>query len=98
MEYNTSLEADSRSTTQFHAFYGTRMFTRTSVWTLWKPSATSSLPSFYINIKFGTELGRRRRRWENNVTMDLRETGREVADLCIWRRTGTSGELLCARW
>jgi hypothetical protein len=42
-------------------------------------------------------LGKPRRKWEDNVTMDLRETGREVADLCIWRRTGTSGELLCAR-
>jgi hypothetical protein len=33
-------------------------------------------------------LGRHRRRWEDNIKMDLRETG------SIWLRIGTCGELL----
>jgi hypothetical protein len=39
-------------------------------------------------------LGRPRRRWENNITMDLRETGREVGTGFSWLRAGINGGLL----
>jgi hypothetical protein len=39
-------------------------------------------------------LERPRRRWEGNIRMDLRETGWERVDGCIWLRIGTSGGLL----
>jgi hypothetical protein len=38
-------------------------------------------------------LGRRRRRWEDNIRMDLREIGRVWTGL-VWLRIGTSGGLL----
>jgi hypothetical protein len=38
--------------------------------------------------------GRPRRRWEDNIRMDLREVGWEVWTGFIWFRTGTSDELL----
>jgi hypothetical protein len=38
-------------------------------------------------------LGRPRRRWVNNMKMDLRETGWDGVEL-IWLRIGTNGGLL----
>jgi hypothetical protein len=38
-------------------------------------------------------LGRPRRRWVDNIKMDLREIGWDCVDW-IWLRIGTSGELL----
>jgi hypothetical protein len=40
------------------------------------------------------QLGRPRRRWEDNIRMDLMEIGWEVVNRFIWLRTGTSGGLL----
>jgi hypothetical protein len=39
-------------------------------------------------------LGRLRRRWVDNVKMDLKEMGMPWTG-SIWRRIGTSGGLLC---
>jgi hypothetical protein len=39
-------------------------------------------------------LGRPRRRWEDNIKMDLREVGWGAWTGSIWLRTGTGGELL----
>jgi hypothetical protein len=39
-------------------------------------------------------LGRPRRRWEDNIMMDLREIARDGMDWMIWQRIRTSGELL----
>jgi hypothetical protein len=39
-------------------------------------------------------LGRPRRRWENNIKMDLREVGWGSWTGSIWLRIGTGGELL----
>jgi hypothetical protein len=39
-------------------------------------------------------LGRRRRRWEYNIKMDLKEIGWRVWTGCIWLRIGTDGGLL----
>jgi len=39
-------------------------------------------------------LGRHRRRWEDNVRLDLREKGWEFVAGCIWFRIRTSGGLL----
>jgi hypothetical protein len=39
-------------------------------------------------------LGRPRRRWEDNVKIDLRETGWDDIDWINLFRTGTSGGLL----
>jgi hypothetical protein len=39
-------------------------------------------------------LGRPRRRWEDGIRMDLRETGLEVWIGFDWLRTGTGGGLL----
>jgi hypothetical protein len=39
-------------------------------------------------------LGRRRRRWANNVEMDLGEIGWGILTGLAWLRTGTSGKLL----
>jgi hypothetical protein len=39
-------------------------------------------------------LGRPRRRWENGIRMDLRETGWRVWIGFDWPRIGTGGELL----
>jgi hypothetical protein len=39
-------------------------------------------------------LGRPRRRWENGIRMDLRETGGVVWIGFDWLRTGTGGGLL----
>jgi hypothetical protein len=36
-------------------------------------------------------LGRHRRRWEDNIKMDLREIGWGVVDWIIWLRIGISG-------
>jgi hypothetical protein len=36
-------------------------------------------------------LGRYRRRWEDNIKMDLTNIGLEVWTGFIWRKTGTSG-------
>jgi hypothetical protein len=40
------------------------------------------------------QLGRPRRRWEDNIKMDLREIGWVVWTGLIWFRIGTSGGLL----
>jgi hypothetical protein len=39
-------------------------------------------------------LGRPRRRWEDNIKMDLREVGWGNQNGLIWLRIGTDGELL----
>jgi hypothetical protein len=39
-------------------------------------------------------LGRTRRRWEDNIKMDLREVGWGAWTGSIWLRIGTGGELL----
>jgi hypothetical protein len=39
-------------------------------------------------------LGRPRRRWEDNIKMDLREVGWRAWTGSIWLRIGTGGELL----
>jgi hypothetical protein len=39
-------------------------------------------------------LGRPRRRWEDNIKMDLREIGFGDVDWIIWFRIGTGGGLL----
>ena len=36
-------------------------------------------------------LGRPRRRWEDNIKMDLQEVGCWVRNGSIWRRIGTGG-------
>jgi len=47
----------------------------------WKPEGKRSLE-------------RLRRRWEDNIRMDLREIGWEMLTGCIWLWTGTGGGLL----
>jgi hypothetical protein len=42
-------------------------------------------------------LGRPRRRWEDNIKMDLREIGWGAQTGWIWLRIGTGGSLLCIR-
>jgi hypothetical protein len=42
----------------------------------------------------GRPLGRPRRRWEDNIKMDLREVGWGAWTGSIWLRIGTGGELL----
>jgi hypothetical protein len=42
-------------------------------------------------------LGRPRRRWEDNIKMDLREMGLGMWIGFIWLRIGIGGELLCTR-
>jgi hypothetical protein len=42
-------------------------------------------------------LGRPRRRWEDNIKMDLREVGWGAQTRLIWLRIGTGGGLLCIR-
>jgi hypothetical protein len=42
-------------------------------------------------------LGRPRRRWEDNIKMDLREIGWGALTGLIWLRIGTGGGLLCIR-
>jgi hypothetical protein len=42
-------------------------------------------------------LGRHRRRWEDNIKMDLREVGWGAQTGLIWLRIGTGGGLLCIR-
>jgi hypothetical protein len=39
-------------------------------------------------------LGRPRRRWEDNIKVDLREVGWGAWTGSIWLRIGTGGELL----
>jgi hypothetical protein len=39
-------------------------------------------------------LGRPRRKWEDNIKMDLREVGWRARTVSIWLRIGTGGELL----
>jgi hypothetical protein len=38
--------------------------------------------------------GRPRRRWEDNIRMDLRDIGWRMWTGCIWLRTDTTGGLL----
>jgi hypothetical protein len=40
-------------------------------------------------------LGRPRRRWEDNIKVDLREVGWGAQTGLIWLRIGTGGGLLC---
>jgi hypothetical protein len=48
-----------------------------------------------IHILVGKPEGRRpRRRWEDNIRMDLRELGLGLWIGFIWLRIGTGGELL----
>jgi hypothetical protein len=46
------------------------------------------------NLKKGVLLGRHRRRWENNIKMDIREVGLRAWTELIWLRIGTGGGLL----
>jgi hypothetical protein len=39
-------------------------------------------------------LGRPRRRWIDNIKMELLEIGVNVVDWIVWLRIGTGGELL----
>ena len=39
-------------------------------------------------------LGRHRRRWEDNIKIDLQEVGWGAWNGLIWLRIGTGGELL----
>jgi hypothetical protein len=39
-------------------------------------------------------LGRPRRRWEDNIKMDLREVGWGAWTVSVWARIGTGGGLL----
>ena len=39
-------------------------------------------------------LGRARRRWEDNIKMDLQEVGWRVCSESIWLRIGTGGGFL----
>jgi hypothetical protein len=39
-------------------------------------------------------LGRRKRRWEDNIKMDLQEVGKGAWNGFVWLRTGTGGGLL----
>jgi hypothetical protein len=41
-----------------------------------------------------TPHGKPRRRFENNIRMEVKETGLECLNGFIWLRIGTSGELL----
>jgi hypothetical protein len=43
------------------------------------------------------QLGRPRRRWEDNIKMDLREVVWGAQTGLIWLRTGTGGGLLFIR-
>jgi hypothetical protein len=43
-----------------------------------------------------TPLGKPKRRWDDNIRIDLREIGWEIWAGLIWLRTGTSGRLLRA--
>jgi hypothetical protein len=43
------------------------------------------------------QLGRRRRRWVDNIMMDLGEIVGMLRIGLIWLRIGTSGRLLCVR-
>jgi hypothetical protein len=43
-------------------------------------------------------LGRPRRRWEDNIQLDLREVGIDGRTGFGWLRIGPSGELLWTRW
>jgi hypothetical protein len=42
-------------------------------------------------------LGRPRRRWIDNIKMDLLEIGLNVVDWLVWHRIDTVGELLLTR-
>jgi hypothetical protein len=42
-------------------------------------------------------IGRSRRRWEDNIKMDLQDVGRGTWTGSIWLRIGTGGGLLCMR-
>jgi hypothetical protein len=45
-------------------------------------------------LERGRPIERRRRRWEDNIKMDLREIGFGDVIGFIWLRIGTSGRLL----
>jgi len=45
-------------------------------------------------VKRKRTLGRPRRKWEDNIKMDLREVGKEAYTGFIWLRVGTGGGLL----
>jgi hypothetical protein len=42
-------------------------------------------------------LVRRRRRWEDNIKIDLREIGFGDVHWILWLRIGTGGGLFCTR-
>ena len=46
------------------------------------------IQAFVVKPEGKRPLGRPRRRWEDNITMDLQEVGCEGMD-CIWLRIGT---------
>jgi hypothetical protein len=52
----------------------------------------------YAHINFAyPALGKPRRRWEDNIKMDLREVGSGAQTGLIWLRIGTNSWLLCIR-
>jgi hypothetical protein len=51
----------------------------------------------YLILKGRRPLGRPRRKWEDNIKMDLREVGWGAQTGLIWLRIGTGGGLLCIR-
>jgi hypothetical protein len=46
------------------------------------------------NLRGKRPLGRPRRRWEDNMKMDLQEVGWEGMDCLVWLRMWTVGGLL----
>jgi hypothetical protein len=49
------------------------------------------------NILVGKPLGKRMRRWEDNIRMYLRKIDGKLWNGFIWLRIGTSGGLLLTR-
>jgi hypothetical protein len=49
---------------------------------------------FYVGNFYKSRLGRPRRRWEDNIKMDVQEVGCGAWTGLIWLRIGTGGGLL----
>jgi hypothetical protein len=59
------------------------------MWHAW--GGKRCLQSFGWEDRRGRELGRPRHRLEENIKMDLRETGNDGANWSRWLRIGSSG-------
>jgi hypothetical protein len=55
---------------------------------------TNACMIFVTKAEGQRPLGRPRRRWVDNIKMDLRDIGWDILDELIWLRIGTSGGLL----